>query len=378
MTITEGKILIVGSTGDISKNMIIITDSLGNELKKKIWWTGEIGYGGLRKAVQNEDSTYTALGWSTGNRFSLVKFNEDLEIIWEKSYYVIEGDVYAQNIIKDGENYMVFGVLWGSLNALRTGLIKIDKDGNIIWQKKYPEYSFAGSLASFIKLSNGYLACSLSRHNGNSGPDYAALMKMDKDGNVVWFNDCILDFLDFGWMFKVWEINNEYVGVVRARPWPYPETYVVRLDTSGNVIGYQKWNRMHASDAIFTQDQHLLIGGGNGWGNCKPWAFKTCLPTTDIIPMVKEFKLSQNYPNPFNPTTTLQYGLPEQSDIKLNIFDITGRRIKQWNISNQQPGWHEVIWDGTDMNGNTVSTGIYIYSLQADDFVDTKKMVFMK
>jgi len=88
--------------------------------------------------------------------------------------------------------------------------------------------------------------------------------------------------------------------------------------------------------------------------------------------------LYQNYPNPFNPTTTLQYSLPEQSDIRLNIFDITGRKIKQWSISNQQPGWHEVIWDGNDMNGNTVSTGVYIYSLQAGDFVDTKKMVFMK
>jgi len=62
----------------------------------------------------------------------------------------------------------------------------------------------------------------------------------------------------------------------------------------------------------------------------------------------------------------------------LNIFDIAGRKIKQWNITNQQPGWHEVIWDGTDMNGNTVSTGVYIYSLQAGDFIDTKKMVFMK
>jgi hypothetical protein len=95
-----------------------------------------------------------------------------------------------------------------------------------------------------------------------------------------------------------------------------------------------------------------------------------------IIPQTSS--LGQNYPNPFNPTTTLQYGLPEQSDITLNIFDISGRKIKQWNISSQQPGWHEVIWDGTDMYGSTVSTGVYIYSLQAGDFVDTKKMVFMK
>ncbi len=97
-----------------------------------------------------------------------------------------------------------------------------------------------------------------------------------------------------------------------------------------------------------------------------------------FLDLPQEFTLSQNYPNPFNPTTRLQYGLPESTDIKLIIFNVMGRKVKEWNISSQQPGWHEVIWNGTDMNGNVVSTGVYIYSLQAGDFVDTKKMVFMK
>jgi len=90
------------------------------------------------------------------------------------------------------------------------------------------------------------------------------------------------------------------------------------------------------------------------------------------------YSLSQNFPNPFNPTTTLQYGLPEATDVNLMIFDISGRKIKEWSICNQQPGWHEVTWDGTDQKGSIVSTGIYIYSLRAGNYVDTKKMVFMK
>lgn len=90
------------------------------------------------------------------------------------------------------------------------------------------------------------------------------------------------------------------------------------------------------------------------------------------------FYLSDAYPNPFNPTTTLNYGLPETSDITLNIFDIMGRKIREWNISSQQPGWHKLAWDGKDMNGNIVSTGVYIYCLQAGSFMETKKMVFMK
>lgn len=100
----------------------------------------------------------------------------------------------------------------------------------------------------------------------------------------------------------------------------------------------------------------------------------------------EEYALTQNYPNPFNPTTTLEYALPELADIRLTIYNLMGRKIKQWSTSLQQAGWHKVIWDGRDMNGNVVSTGVYIYSLHAGDpstssgqvYVDTKKMVFMK
>ncbi len=90
------------------------------------------------------------------------------------------------------------------------------------------------------------------------------------------------------------------------------------------------------------------------------------------------FHLVQNYPNPFNPITTLSYGLPEVADVNLMIFDITGRKIKEWSVGNQQPGWHEVVWNGTNQSGQQVPTGVYIYSLRAGDFIDTKKMVLMK
>ena len=92
----------------------------------------------------------------------------------------------------------------------------------------------------------------------------------------------------------------------------------------------------------------------------------------------ENYVLMPCYPNPFNPTTTLQYGLPEIADVSLIIFDVSGRKIKSWHVDNRQPGWHKVTWDGKDQSGSLVSTGVYIYSLQAGYFVDTKKMVFMK
>lgn len=98
------------------------------------------------------------------------------------------------------------------------------------------------------------------------------------------------------------------------------------------------------------------------------------------------YELKQNYPNPFNPKTSLKYALPEVANIQLKIFDIRGRKVKEWYIPNQQPGWHIIYWYGRDMKGNILPSGVYIYSLQADknsagstkNYFETKKMLFIK
>ncbi len=100
-------------------------------------------------------------------------------------------------------------------------------------------------------------------------------------------------------------------------------------------------------------------------------------------PVVKptDFALDQNYPNPFNPTTTISYRLPggaENYFVTLKIYDALGRLIKVLVEQHQAPGVYRVIWDGTDMNGQLVASGIYFYTIQAGTFRATKKMVMMR
>jgi hypothetical protein len=90
------------------------------------------------------------------------------------------------------------------------------------------------------------------------------------------------------------------------------------------------------------------------------------------------FSLSTNYPNPFNPETRIGYSLPKASHVKLEIFNILGQRIKTIVDEDQTIGNKEVVWDGTDVRGEQVASGVYFYRLQAKDFVQTKKMVLMK
>ncbi|UCH10377.1 MAG: right-handed parallel beta-helix repeat-containing protein, partial [Fidelibacterota bacterium] len=91
-----------------------------------------------------------------------------------------------------------------------------------------------------------------------------------------------------------------------------------------------------------------------------------------------EFALMQNYPNPFNPTTTIRYDLPVQSQVRLRIFDMTGRTIRTLVEANQHASSHRVVWDGRDHSGRPVATGIYFYELVAGDFKQVNKMVLLK
>ena len=89
--------------------------------------------------------------------------------------------------------------------------------------------------------------------------------------------------------------------------------------------------------------------------------------------------LYENYPNPFNPETTISFFLPISSPVKIVIYSVTGTQIKTLLNENNAAGFFEMKWDGTDEQGNQVSSGVYFYKLTgADGFSATKKMLLLK
>ena len=91
-----------------------------------------------------------------------------------------------------------------------------------------------------------------------------------------------------------------------------------------------------------------------------------------------EFALLQNYPNPFNPITSFRYELPEQSHVTIVIYDMLGREVRTLVNTTQDAGFKLVIWNATNDYGKPVSAGVYLYQINAGDFVQTKKMVLLK
>jgi len=98
-----------------------------------------------------------------------------------------------------------------------------------------------------------------------------------------------------------------------------------------------------------------------------------------IIEIIETSKLSQNFPNPFNPSTSISYSIIDEGNVELNVYNIKGQLVKKFVNEHQLTGNYTIIWDGIDLNGRKVSSGLYFYRLKVNDkTIDTKKMITLK
>ena len=88
--------------------------------------------------------------------------------------------------------------------------------------------------------------------------------------------------------------------------------------------------------------------------------------------------MTANDPNPFRIMTTIRFGLPEERQIKIAVYDLMGREIVVLHDGITPPGYHGVEWDGRDPAGNPVSNGMYFYQLRTPERTITRKMVKMQ
>ena len=91
-----------------------------------------------------------------------------------------------------------------------------------------------------------------------------------------------------------------------------------------------------------------------------------------------EFELAQNHPNPFNPSTTISFALPQAGEISLKIYNLRGQLVATLHDGAMAAGRHKLVWDGNDARGLRAASGIYLYRLEAKDYVATKKLTLMK
>ena len=92
----------------------------------------------------------------------------------------------------------------------------------------------------------------------------------------------------------------------------------------------------------------------------------------------RRFALAQNYPNPFNPTTNIQFSIPKNVKVKLEIFNVLGQRVNRLINEAMTADDYEIRWDGRNESGDLLGSGIYFYRLRAGNYIKTRKMILLK
>ncbi len=161
---------------------------------------------------------------------------------------------------------------------------------------------------------------------------------------------------------------------------------VITTGSGGNVVlkaGYEAGGLDQSKIGVYRYESgnwHYLGGEGKE-GHIESNIQKgtvAVLYNPDHKSVPKEFALENNYPNPFNPTTTIRYAVPAGSKVTLRVYNILGQEVRSLVNGFRDVGRYEVMWDGRNNGGNQVSSGVYLYRMEAGKFIQTKKMLFVK
>ena len=160
------------------------------------------------------------------------------------------------------------------------------------------------------------------------------------------------------------ELNNDYFSILRNG------IEIAQIDGSGNIqtaVNYEYTDQTVINGVTYTY--RLLSHDINGTVH----EYDMTAEATPEAPMPLEYTLHQNYPNPFNPTTTISFDLMESSFASLKVYNLMGQEVVTVVSGVMERGRHVATFDAADL-----PSGVYIYRLEAGDFMDQKKMMLMK
>ncbi len=190
--------------------------------------------------------------------------------------------------------------------------------------------------------------------------------------------------------FKHAEINNDnrqvIIGMVSM-----VETEGPDLNVGEGIVAELKFkldsgvDEIELKDFTTTMPHHSLTYYYNDYSNGAPQV-KEIKPELQVAlhgvaggnGLPNAYSLNQNYPNPFNPTTTINYALPHAGEVTIAVFNVVGQKVRTLEQGFKEAGEYQVIWDGKDINGAQVASGVYFYRAAMNDFSETRKMVLLK
>jgi hypothetical protein len=233
----------------------------------------------------------------------------------------------------------------------------------------------------FFQILKDYCADPRYRFGAAETNDFKALCEARYGSSLSWFFDEWLtrtDRLGYRWSSACYRLNDAFnltIVVDQTQLALYAMPVDFRITTASGVIDTVFWvDGRHEEFHVALADSALGAELDPGhWILCD----KTELaPAGEAVPSFAF--LDQNYPNPFNPATTIRFRLNEPAAVSLRIYDAAGRLVRVLVEAPLSAGTYARAWDGTDSRGAEVSSGVYLYRLDAGSFSRTRKMILIR
>ncbi len=148
--------------------------------------------------------------------------------------------------------------------------------------------------------------------------------------------------------------------------------FTIRLDTT-NIDATSFFYEFDEEATYFWRVRAENTDDQGDWSEVRSFTYQIPLSAEDEQGLPTEFALAQNYPNPFNPTTNIRFALPQDTHVRMEVFDITGRRVAILVNDVRSAGYHHVTFDGSNF-----ASGLYLYRITAGSFVETRKLMLIK
>jgi len=333
-------------------------------------------------------------GDGTGDDYATVKYDASGHQLWAARYNGSGNDWdHAFCLATDaaGNVYVT-----GGSEEVGTGLdyatVKYDANGNQVWTALYNGPVDGSDVAHSLALDgNGNIIVAGNSWGDGTGEDYA-IVKYDPSGNQLWvarYNGPGNDWDQLG-SLTLDDSGNIYVTGWSTGSGTYFDYATIKFDAAGNQLWVARYNGPdnsydHAFSLALNGSGDLCVTGGScgsgtdydyctikySGGNIANW-----MPVEATVlgqPLPQEFALHQNYPNPFNATTALSYQLSANSYVNLKVYDSAGRLVGTLVDGWRSAGTHELTFDASNL-----PSGMYVYRLQAGDWMESGKMILLK
>jgi hypothetical protein len=330
------------SFGGGSNIYLIRTDSLGDTL-----WTRSYGgpageTGGAVRTLSDGGFIIVGSTGSYGVGYSsvyLIRVNQSGDTLWTATYGGSRADMGYDVQPTSDNGFIIAGTTAPAGQSYYDAyLVKTDSLGHLEWEKNYGGAYEDRAYSVAVAGDGGYVFTGTSESSGGRQTDIF-LVKTDPVGNAEW--------------------SRAYGGMLSD----FGRGLAITPQSDFLISGYSYTDTYGGSDIV------LLKVRGEG-GTPADW---NSLTRPD-----DKMALSQNYPNPFNLATRIEFSLPRRASYHLAIYNILGQIIRRWDGSNLPAGNYSITWDGHNEDGGVVPSGIYLYQIQADGAVATKKMALIK